>query len=258
MRGVGWFLLILGFSLGIIFGLYYAWEISPIDPREAAPSDLQEQFQEEVRTLIAVAYANTGDLNRALRRLELLSDPSNARSLSVLAQQHLADGRPEEDVRSVAQLAAALATQASYPATPQKSSETATSTASPTRSPTSVPSPTQTPTPNPAYQLRLQDEVCDPDLVDPLIQVVVFDAIGEPVPGVEVFLVWDHGEDHFFTGLKPELGLGYGDFRMTESIPYTLQVTVMGNPITGLETIECLDEDDQPYAGSWLLIFEEP
>ena len=258
MRRVGWFLLILGISLGTIFGLYYAWEIGPIDPKEAVPSDLQEQFQEEVRTLIAIAFANTGDFSRAIRRLEFLSDPGDAQSLSALAQQHLADGRPEEDVRSVAQLAAALATQEAYPSTPQPPSETATSTASPRVLPTIVPSSTRTPTPVPTYQLRSKEEVCDSDLIDPLIQMLIFDSIGEPVPGVEVFIVWDEGEDHFFTGLKPEMGLGYGDFTMTENITYSLQVSEMGDPVTGLDTVECLNEDELPYFGSWLLVFEEP
>jgi len=258
MRRVGWFLLILGISLGTIFGLYYAWEIGPIDPKEAVPSDLQEQFQEEVRTLIAIAYANTGNLNRAIRRLELLSDPGNAQSLSALAQQHLADGRPEEDVRSVAQLAAALASHEAYPSTPQLSSETATPTTSPTSAPTATPPPTKTPTPIPTYQLRSKEDVCDPDLIDPLIQVLIFDAVGEPVPGIEVLIDWEDGEDHFFTGLKPEMGLGYGDFTMTENITYTLQVTDMGDPVPGLDTVKCLGDDDQPYPGSWLLIFDEP
>ena len=36
-----------------------------------------------------------------------------------------------------------------------------------------------------------------------------------PYPSVELVVTWDEGEDHFFTGLQPELGLGYGDFLMT-------------------------------------------
>jgi len=46
--------------------------------------------------------------------------------------------------------------------------------------------------------------VCDASLSPPLIQVEALDAQGAPVPGAEVLIVWDEGQDHFFTGLKPE------------------------------------------------------
>jgi hypothetical protein len=258
MKRIGWFLLVLGISLGTIFGLYYAWEIGPLDPEDALPSDLQEQYQEELITLIAIAYANTGDLNRAVRRLELIPHPGDAQFLNALAQQHLADGRPEEDVRSMAQLAAALATQEADPSTPPPSSRTTTPTNSPTLPPTSTPTPTYTPTLIPDYQLRSQEEICNPDLNNPLIQVQIFDSLGIPIPGVEVKINWDAGEDHFFTGLKPEIGFGYGDFRMTENVTYSLQVTGIGDSATGLSTVECLDEEDISYLGSWLLIFDKP
>ncbi|MBI1865988.1 MAG: HD-GYP domain-containing protein, partial [Nitrospirae bacterium] len=41
---------------------------------------------------------------------------------------------------------------------------------------------------------------------------------------IEIVVVWDAGEDHFFTGLKPELGQGYADFTMTEGVSYTLRL----------------------------------
>jgi hypothetical protein len=257
MRRIGWFLLILGISLGTIFGLYYAWEIGPIDPKDAVPSDLQEHFQEELRTLIAIAYAKTGDLNRALRRLELLSEPGNAQTLKSLAQKHLADGHPEEDVRAVAQMAAALATREASPLITAESSRTITPTNSPTPPPTTTPIPTDTPTPIPAYQVRSVEEVCDPSLVDPLIQVFVYDSVGEPKPGVEVMVLWGEGEDHFFTGLKPEVGPGYGDFSTEQGKQYRVMVAGSNNSLTELEEVECF-EDEEGYPGSWLVIFEEP
>jgi hypothetical protein len=100
--------------------------------------------------------------------------------------------------------------------------------------------------------------VCDPLLAEPLIQVHVSDAAGGPVSGAEVLVIWDEGQDRFFTGLKPELGLGYADFSMTEGVTYSLQLSATGEPITGLSTFACSDEQAEDYLGSWLLQFEQP
>jgi hypothetical protein len=257
MRRVGWFFFILGISLGVILGLYYAWEIEPIEPKDAVPRDLQDKFQDEIRTLIAIAFAHTGDLNRAERRLELLSDPANAESLRALAQQHLADGRPEDDVRSVARLAAAFATQEAYPSTPSSFSKTATPTPSLTPTATITPAPTETATPIPNYQLRSKEVVCDPDLTDPLIQILVLDDFGNPIAGVEIIVRWDEEEDHFFTGLKPEMGLGYGDFTMSQGLSYTVTLSGSSETTTELSVEECMEEEVE-YPGSWLLTFVKP
>ena len=85
----------------------------------------------------------------------------------------------------------------------------------------------------------------------------MLDAAEGPVPGREVIVVWDAGQDHFFTGLKPELGLGYGDFEMTEDISYTLRLADSQQPITNLTVYECDGQDGEPYPGSWLLRFEQ-
>jgi len=69
--------------------------------------------------------------------------------------------------------------------------------------------------------------------------------------------VWDTGQDHFFTGLKPELGMGYGDFAMTEGVTYTLQLADSLQPVTNLAAHECEGQGDEPYLGSWLLQFEQ-
>jgi hypothetical protein len=256
MRRISWFLFILGVTLGFIFGLYYAWEISPLDPKDAKPSDLEPHFQAEVQTLIALAYANTGNLSRAIRRLDPFPDSNSAESLRALAQQNLADGRSEEDVLAVAQLAAALTNPTKPTSTPQQIPKTAISTSPPTQTSTTVPAPTQTSTPIPAYQLRSQEKVCDPTLDSPLIQVLVYDAVGEPVPGVEVLILWEQGDDHFFTGLKPKVSPGYGDFTMSPGTTYTIQIASSSQTITSLEVEDCI-QDDEVYPGSWLLIFGE-
>ena len=257
MRHVSGFLLILGLTLGFIFGIYYAWKINPVDPTEAIPSELQPQYQVELRTLISLAYVNTGNISRAMRRLGTLSDEDAAQSLKALAEQLLSEGRPEEEVLAVAQLAAAISDSSNSKTTPENAKASATFTSSPIEIASHTPAPTQSSTPIPTYQLRSREKVCNHAFGIPLIQVLVYNASGDPVPGIEVFIYWDQGEDHFFTGLKPEISDGYGDFTMKEGFTYTIQISGSSQRITGLEIPDCL-EDDMSFSGSWLLIFEEP
>jgi hypothetical protein len=257
MKHIRWFFFILGLSLGFIFGVYYAWEVSPIDPKDAAPSDLQTAFQDEYRSLIALSYASSDNIDRAERRLQLLPHPDPAQALSALAQKHLAEGRPQSEVLAAAHLAAALSKQPSSMETPQATRITRTPTATPTRTATALPSPTQTATPPPDFQLRSLRKICDPDL-PPMIQVSISDSEGQPVSGMEIVVVWDDGEDHFFTGLKPDIGLGYGDFVMQEGTTYTLHFTGIGESLSDLQAAECEDEEEESYPGSWLLVFQEP
>ena len=92
----------------------------------------------------------------------------------------------------------------------------------------------------------------------PLIQVEVYDARGEGVPGVEISILWDQGEDHFFTGMKPELGLGYGDFSMDIGVTYTLQLVDAVESVTDIRSEECEMEEGGIFPGSVLLRFDEP
>lgn len=126
--------------------------------------------------------------------------------------------------------------------------------------PTGTPLPTRTPTSTPSALFVLQERtfICDPDLIGPLIQVLAEGAPGEQIPGVEAVVNWDGGEDHFFTGLKPELGLGYADFAMTPGVIYTLRLADGGQPITDLTAAECEANDGSRYWGSWLLVYAQP
>lgn len=135
-------------------------------------------------------------------------------------------------------------------------------TSSPTRTPlpTGTPLPTRTPTPTPGAPFALQDStfLCEPDLNQPLIQVLAENAAGEGVPGVEIIASWSAGENSFFTGLKPELGSGYADFAMTPGEVYSVRLAEGGLPVTDLTPGECEAEDGSRYWGSWLLVFSQP
>ncbi len=126
---------------------------------------------------------------------------------------------------------------------------------------TDTPLPTRTPVPTPAapFVLLSKDKVCDPNLKVPLIQVQTLDADGQPVPGVEIIINWGTSEEnHFFTGLKAELGQGYADFTMTPDVVYTLRLAGGGQPIPDLQANECEASNGDRYWGSWLLKFGQP
>jgi len=125
---------------------------------------------------------------------------------------------------------------------------------------TGTPLPTRTPTATPGSPFVLQSQtfVCDQDLSDPLIQVVAQDSTGQELTRVEVVVTWEGGEDHFFTGLKPELGPGYADFTMAPGVVYTLQLAGGGQAIPDLYPAECAAESGDRYWGSWLLVFTQP
>lgn len=128
----------------------------------------------------------------------------------------------------------------------------------PTRTPTPLPTRTPTPTPGAPFVLQRQLFVCNQKLPQPLIQVQTRDAASQPVPGVEIVVAWQDGEEHFFTGLKPELGLGYADFTMTPGVVYSLRLAEGGETLNDLTPQECETVDGTRYWGSWLLMFVQP
>lgn len=255
MSRPGWISFLIGIALGMAGGLYYSWILSPVEYVDTAPDSLRADFRADYLALIASAYASTGDLVRARTRLALFPELHPSSELAALAQQRLAAGLGQAEASALAQLAADLDRQ------PQSPASTATGLPSSPTTPTKRPSPSSTPRPTPTpgapFSLASQKQVCDPRLSAPLIQVEVADAASGPVPGVEVIVVWDAGQDHFFTGLKPELGLGYGDFTMAEGVSYTLRLAKSAQLVTDLTTHPCEDEDGAIYLGSWLLVFRQ-
>jgi hypothetical protein len=291
-RRGSWYLL-TGAVLGVAFGLFYSWVISPVKYVDAPPYALRADYKDEYRALVATAYLYSGDLVRAQDRLAQLKDDETSQTIANQAQRALAEGRPEEEIQALGILAMALGEGVSpiasrIPPTLAETSIPSTSAFTPTplliettttptitlqTSPipsntlqipitmsTSEPTRTATPTATQGAPLVLQETklVCNIDQPEPLIQVDVLDAAGQPVPSVELVVTWDGGEDHFFTGLKPELGLGYGDFIMTPEVVYSVRPADGGQALNDLTVAECLVDNDSRYWGSWFLTFVQP
>ncbi len=274
---------LLALALGFALGLTYAWLISPLRIADASPRALRADFKDRFRSAIAAAYASTGDLERARARLALLGDPDPAQALTAQAQRMLAAGEALDSVRQVALLASILQGQqptVSLPASPTvavtlPSPLAVAATLTPTPAllsaetqptedalpaATSTPRPTRTPTATlgAPYQLVGKDTLCDPDLAEGLLQVIVINAVRRPVPGAEIIVAWNAGEEHFFTGLKPELGNGYADFVMTPETIYSVRMADGGTPASDLSAPVCMATDGSSYYGGLRITFQQP
>ena len=271
--------LILGFGLG----LGYAWAVAPVQYVDADPLVLRDDFKDHFRAIIAAAYASNGDLERARARLTLLGDPDLAQALTSQAQRMLASGKSPESIQQVALLASALqgkavansptqiptnnleavgesfdtATSTSETAQPTTEAES-TTTPFPLSTPTLRPTRTATPTLGAPYQLVGQDTVCDPDLAEGLLQIVVTNARRNQIPGAEIIITWSSGEEHIFTGLKPELGHGYADYLMAPEVTYSIRMADGGTPATGLSAPTCTATDGSDFLGGQLITFQQP
>ncbi len=274
-------------AIGFAAGLLYAWVISPIRYVDTTPDTLRSDFKDQFRTAIAAAYAATHNLDRARARLVLLGDQDPVQALTAQAQRMLAAGLPFEIAQQVAQLATDLASgTASLPQSPpapppgteappsptvvaappgpttfgQAPSPTLGATSTPEVFDTPTARPTSTPIPTPAspFQLVSQDQVCNPNLTDGLLQLSVLDRNGHTMPGVEITISWSNGQENFFTGLKPEISNGYADYVMQPGVTYDLRVANTGNPISGLTAPSCPVTGGQTYTGGLKLVFQQP
>ncbi len=273
--------LLLALLLGVGIGLLYAWWIAP--PQVTfTPDLLRSSDKEAYYEVIAAAYAANGDLERARARLALFGEEPSA-ALAAQAQRMLAAGRPFSHIQPLVRLAADLGRPTpSFPivATPL-SAVTPLSRPQLSPSPTveivpseqDLPPPTAEtapiiptlsiptlgsaftpiPTVGGIFTLSNYETRCDPNLPQGLLQVWVKDERDQPLAGVPVLLVWDGGQETFYTGLKPEIGNGYADVLLQPDLLYRLQVGG-GEPIGNLSPPPCPPESGIRY-GSIILTF---
>ncbi|MEW5870415.1 MAG: hypothetical protein AB1894_14160 [Chloroflexota bacterium] len=132
-----------------------------------------------------------------------------------------------------------------------------TPSATPRPRPTFTPTrtPTVTLTPGGPFLLVSQEKICDQMLPEPLLLIEATNLLGDPLPGILVTVTWNGGEERFYTGLKPEKGLGYADFTAVQGVTYTVRLGDGGQPVTGLTAVQCQGAGGATYWGAWLLKF---
>ena len=280
MRRFPWQLMLI-VAAGMALGVLYSWVLAPVRYVDTTPDTLRTDFKDQFRSSIAASYAASGNIERARTRLALLGDPNTIEALNAQAQRMLATGDSFENIQQVAQLAVDLQVQSEIvvsttvrPTLPQtrpptqRSPQTGGSVETPTpqqsfdtpaaaSSPTPRPTRTATPVPSRPFVLAGQDTLCDADLQEGLLQVIVIDARRRQVPGAEIVVTWDGGEEHFFTGFKPELGNGYADFVMQAGITYNVRVQEGGAPVSGVTPPSCSASEGDSFTGSIQLTFRQ-
>jgi len=285
--------LLTGVVMGLVLGLVGSLFLLPAYA-DASPHALPEADRNAYRELIAAAYNIDNDLGRAKSRLELLKDKSPSVGLAAQSQQLFSQGGTEKapQAKAMMQLSTLLAppltpepTPTGTPGTPEITvtavpnylltpsatldpnsavmTATPTNTITPTENLTPLatftPWVTATPLPALGYPFELNDksEVCDPQLSG-LLQVEVVDQAKKPVPGVRITITWQGGEDFFYTGLHPNINLGYADFAMQNDVTYSLKVGDLSKAVDQLSAPACKGEDGKKYVGGLMLNFNQP
>jgi hypothetical protein len=264
-RRLSWIGLTLGIVMGLALGLVYSWIVDPVTYYDADPGDLRADLRDGYLVLIAMSHDLTGDLARAQARLTGLGQAGVPETVAALADRLFRDGDNVQAARALALLAHALGvpseaaiaylptstpTIAPSPTFTPSPLPTTPPTATPTTTPTATPTPEATPTPDvrPPYRVAERRQVCDDPDVAGVIQVYVQDVEGQGLPNIEVQVGWEGGQDRFFTGLKPEIDLGYADFQMSPGLTY--DVVVWGTQVGDISTAGC-----PSGPAGWLLAF---
>lgn len=280
-----WYLL-TGLVIGLSLGILYTRLFQPVRYVDTSPSTLRDEFKDQYRSLIAAAYLSTGDIIRANARLDLLQDPDKFRAITEQAQRTLAQDGDLAEARALGLLAIAVGQEPPGPAqaiTNQPDNPTPTSAfstpadliISPSQaveevqsspnisnppaensgSPEVAPSSAIVPD---TFVLTSRTELCDQVKTEPLIALEIVDRAGAALPGELVIVTWAGGEERFYTGLKPEKGLGYADYALTPGFVYSLRIGENGVPLGNIEPVSCTNNDGQTYWGVTSLKFAQP
>ncbi len=261
-RMVTAFALVLGLALGLGSGLFISWGLLPLKHYEGPPSALKESLKRDYVYLICAAYAQEGDLTKARERLRSLGYKDPAAILPQVLAELQARRASEESLAAIALLAQAL--KAPSPAfenllpSPTHTFTPASAQASfPTQIPLVTPSPTPSPTPRLSFVLKAQEKECRPEGEQALLEIEVLGKDGTPLPGIELIISWEGGEERIFTGLKPGKSPGYADFETEPGATYRVRLGIPGSQ----EAVDLVSSGgdcppERPLI-SWRLTFQE-
>ncbi len=274
-RRFPWITLTMGLALGLIGGLIYAWFLDPVTYVDVAPDRLRAEDRQAYILLVSEAYLQDRDLERARARLNALGVRDVGQVVAAQADAAFSSGAPVEQVRALTLLAEALgahplaaevfSSTLAVPTSRAPATATPTFEAMPSPTPSATPftptptpePPTSTPVPIPsaAFSLREQAIICEDDAPHGRIEVYVYDDNGRGVPAVEVRVEWAGGAESFYTGLKPDVDLGYADFEMQPNLTYSVKLVGLGQPVVGLEALACETPSGQSAMRTYRLIF---
>lgn len=291
-RQGGYLFVVTALVLGLGLGLLVSLVISPVTYQNISPAMLKPADKDLYRAMIALSFNARGDMGRAEARLGLLEEADPRSALAAQAQQSIAQGKPADESRSLALLASALGSGASTSSASAPGGPGTEPVEPPGTEPVEVPSfepvltlpasipavdvtptldipverpttppeePTAYPSPTPgaSYIAKERKGLCDVEYTQTL-QVYVVDKDGKSIPGAEIIVTWEAGEEHFFTGMKPAIDLGYADFKMEPDVLYNVRMASGGQTVTKISTPNCITDPGVPYKGGDKVIFGLP
>jgi hypothetical protein len=268
---------LLALMAGIGLGLFLAWYVLPVSYTEAQPYDLNGRDKDDYLRMIASSYALDNSFELARQRLYYLQLANTQARLAELAraetnpltQQALVKLRLglDQPARAAAQPsftphptpnripAARVTVVVLVPTQPLPTA------VPPTPLPTAMP-PTSEPNPNaPQFELKeIRALDCAAVGGGAALRVDVLDTAGNGLPGIAVEVNSDLGNELFYTGLKPEKGLGYGDVQVVPGV-YSVHLVenAASSPVGDLRiesnVVEC--GSTPPTTQGWHLVFRQ-
>lgn len=254
--------LMIGIILGVSGGLVYTWTINPPTEYNTEPWQLRLEDRAHYMVGITLAFAGDSNLDRAIERLISLqwdtSQPDVFQQVADTACRLASTGYVDSNsgrnaIRTMMTFyqlqgrsgcADTLLPAINLEPTSVLQIDLPTPTLAPPATKTAIPEslvivPTPTPerffvptnVPQREFVLVNISTFCDESLSG-IIEVFVQDYGGIGLPGHAVRVRWNNGESTFYTGLKPERGPAYADFKMEEGLAYLLEMPGRSDPST--------------------------
>jgi hypothetical protein len=100
--------LLFGLLLGLGLGLFYTWQVDPVEYVNVSPDTLRADYKADYVVMIARAYSVDGNLDLARARLATLNTPAPGQFVADIAAGLITSGGPVDDLRALNTLATAL------------------------------------------------------------------------------------------------------------------------------------------------------
>lgn len=281
-RALSWGAVVIGIVAGIAGGLYWAWQVAPIEETDTAPWQLNSQNRADYLVAVMVDFSFDGDLGKAVNRLVELRPPGDpiqyvADVACDLARSGYVDSASgERAIRAMMtfyQLQGRVGCAdtllpptdgptpvpdpvgAGTPTLPPPPTKTTTPTVAPFEvSPTPDIRVPPTVIPQGAFDIARLERFCDADFPGTL-EVYVQDTTGDPLAGERVRVKWRDGQSDFVTGVKPGQGRDYADFAMDSGIGYTVELPGLSDPSQVIVSDTCFDPTGQETRSSYRAVF---
>jgi hypothetical protein len=286
-RFVSWTGLLLGMIIALGGAFYVTRELYPLPQTDTAPWQLPTEAKNAYVVAIILDYSHNGDLGTTIQKLVDLrlptTDPIQAVAdiaCQLATSPYISTNSGVDAVRAMIQFYKAqnktgcaddlpLVGQ-NEPMVVTMVLPTPTLPPPPTKTPepninvpdNTAPTPTRTPfvpptAPPASFEVVIANTFCDV-VLSGIIEVRVIDNNGVELPAQPIRVRWDGGLNNFYTGLKPERGLGYADFQMEQGRSYTIEMPGLSNPsTTPITPTACFTDNNQPAFLSYRVVFRE-